>query len=110
MRGVSALSDCHRLLERTLEDCKVLAAASNAKAPGETEVMAWVSAFESQCRGVLADLVGLATRLRDYNVICNASYGQKIRMVPHYGIERADIDHTLRAVREILVGVPVGAR
>ena len=55
-------------------------------------------------------VVGLATRLRDYGVICNASYGQKIRMVPHYGIERSDIEHTLRAVREILVGIPVGAR
>ena len=55
-------------------------------------------------------VVGLAARLREYGVICNASYGQKIRMVPHYGIERSDIEHTLRAVREILVGVPVGAR
>ncbi len=54
-----------------------------------------------------ADLVA---RLRELNVRCNVSYGQRIRMVSHYGIDRDDIVRTVRAVREVLVGVPVGAR
>ena len=53
---------------------------------------------------------GLVTRLRDHGVICTSGYFNRIRMVPHYGVDRADIEHTLRAIREILVGVPVGAR
>jgi threonine aldolase len=53
---------------------------------------------------------GLVAGLRERGVSCLVSSGRRIRMVTHYGIERADVEHTLRAVREILVGVPVGAR
>jgi threonine aldolase len=53
---------------------------------------------------------GLVARLREYGVLCGVGYGQRIRMVTHYGIERADVETTVRAVREILVGAPVGAR
>jgi threonine aldolase len=53
---------------------------------------------------------GLVTRLREYGIICNSSYGQRIRMVPHYGIERSDIERTIRAIQEVLQGVPVGVR
>jgi threonine aldolase len=53
---------------------------------------------------------GLVARLREHGVLCGVGYGQRIRMVTHYGIERSDVEHTLQAVRNILVGVPVGAR
>src|SRR5262249_27602001 len=52
----------------------------------------------------------LVAGLREYGVACLVSYGSRIRMVIHHGIERSDIDRTVRAVREVLVGVPVGAR
>jgi threonine aldolase len=53
---------------------------------------------------------GLVAGLRERGVSCMVNYGRRIRMVTHYGIERSDIEHTLRAIQEILVGVPVGAR
>jgi threonine aldolase len=53
---------------------------------------------------------GLVAGLRERGVSCLVSGGSRIRMVTHYGIERADIEHTLRAAHKILVGVPVGAR
>lgn len=54
--------------------------------------------------------VGLAARLREQGVLCSAGGGSsRIRWVTHYGIERADTERALRATREILVGVPVGA-
>src|SRR5258708_21382104 len=52
----------------------------------------------------------LVAGLRDRGASCMVSHGRRIRMGTHYGIERSDIEHTLRAVQEILVGVPVGAR
>jgi threonine aldolase len=53
---------------------------------------------------------GLAARLRDYGVLCSGGAGKNMRLVTHYGIERADVEHALQAIREIMVGVPVGAR
>jgi threonine aldolase len=52
----------------------------------------------------------LVSGLRERGIGCLVSYGLRIRMVTHYGIERSDVEKTLQAVREVLVGVPVGAR
>jgi threonine aldolase len=51
---------------------------------------------------------GLITRLRERGVWCAG--GDRIRMVTHYGIERADVERAVREVVDILVGAPVGAR
>jgi threonine aldolase len=54
---------------------------------------------------------GLAARLRERNVLAGGSAASnRMRLVTHYGIERADVERVVREVREILVGVPVGAR
>jgi threonine aldolase len=53
---------------------------------------------------------GFVEGLREYGVRCMASYGNRVRLVTHYGIERADVEHTLRAARQVLGSVPVGAR
>ncbi len=54
---------------------------------------------------------GLAARLRERNVLAGGSAASnRMRLVIHYGIERADVERVVREVREILVGVPVGAR
>jgi threonine aldolase len=53
----------------------------------------------------------LAARLRERGVLCSGGPGTSpIRWVTHFGIERADAERAVEAVREILVGVPVGAR
>ncbi len=53
---------------------------------------------------------GLVAALREREIYCSVSYGNRIRMVTHFGIEKADVERTVRTVAEILVGVPVGAR
>ena len=54
---------------------------------------------------------GLVARLREQNVLTvGSATSNRLRLVTHYGIERADVERVVREVREILVGVPVGAR
>jgi threonine aldolase len=54
---------------------------------------------------------GLVAELRQRGVLCSTSGApNRIRMVTHYGIEQKDVERTIRAVQELLVGVPVGAR
>ncbi|MBX0326717.1 low-specificity L-threonine aldolase [Oscillochloris sp. ZM17-4] len=49
----------------------------------------------------VADLTG---RLRERGVLVGGMGGQTIRAVTHYGIEAADIDRAVQAVREALAG------
>jgi len=51
---------------------------------------------------------GLVNALRGRGVLCTSPYPGRIRMVTHYGIERTDVEHALRAIREIVLGVAVG--
>jgi threonine aldolase len=62
--------------------------------------------------GVVAPMgpAGFVDGLREHGVRCMATYGNRVRLVTHYGIERADIEHALRAARQVLGSVPVGAR
>jgi hypothetical protein len=48
---------------------------------------------------VREDAPGLVRSLRDSGVLCGLSSPRRIRMVTHYGIERADIDEALERVR-----------
>ncbi|MBX6771087.1 MAG: low-specificity L-threonine aldolase [Chloroflexi bacterium] len=62
--------------------------------------------------GVTAPIgaAGLVRALKERGILCNATAPDRIRMVTHYGIERTDIETTLRAARDILAGVMISAR
>lgn len=62
--------------------------------------------------GVSAPLgaAALVARLREGGVYAGLSGPNRVRMVTHFGVERADVERAVRLVRESLVGVPVGAR
>jgi threonine aldolase len=108
--GIVALNSMVDRLAEDHENARALAAGL-AEIPG-IEIDAKKARTNLVFFDVAAPLgaAGLVARLREHGVLCGAGSGQRIRMVTHYGIERADVDRTVRAVREILVGVPVGAR
>ena len=53
---------------------------------------------------------GLVKALREQGILCTSPYPGRIRMVTHYGITRDDVELALRAIREVVVGIPVGVR
>ncbi len=50
--------------------------------------------------GVRDDAVGFARALKQQGVLCTSPMAGRLRMVTHYGIERADIDDALDRARE----------
>ena len=52
----------------------------------------------------------LVASFREHGLLCGQAGPSRIRMVTHYGIERTDVERALRIAREVLVGLPVGAR
>lgn len=107
--GIVALTS---MVERLAED------HANAKALAEG--LAEIPGLQIDPRAVPTNLVffdvldpiggaGLAKRLREQGILCNATSPTRVRLVTHRGIERADVEHALRVIRETLVGVPVGA-
>ncbi len=108
--GVVALNT---MIDRLAED--------HANAKRLAEGLALIPGIEIDPKSVHTNLVffdvvspvgaaGLVAGLRQRGVSCMVSYGRRIRMVTHYGIERSDVEQTLDAIRDVLVGVPVGAR
>jgi threonine aldolase len=52
----------------------------------------------------------LIASFRERGLLCGQAGPNRIRMVTHYGIERADVERALQIARDVLVGTPIGAR
>lgn len=106
--GIVALNSMVDRLAEDHDNARVLAEGL-AEIPGIT-----IDPTKAQTNLVFYDVdaplgsQGLVKALREHGVLCTSPYPGRIRMVTHHGITREDVDLTLRLIREILVGIPVG--
>lgn len=108
--GIVALNTMVDRLAEDHENARILAEGL-AELPGialdPTKVRTNIVIFE-----VTAPLgaAGLVARLKERGVLALVNTPTRIRMVTHYGITRSDVVRAIRATRDALAGVPVGAR